>query len=117
VVPLSPAERLGIAVACLGKGGSSQSGTTSSKPLCSSMESGANLRRRCPSGLCRDKQTKYLERPDGSSFTPAIRSNALMIVSGAVNDRPALHDALEFARSGDALIVWKLDRLAKRVAV
>jgi DNA invertase Pin-like site-specific DNA recombinase len=40
-----------------------------------------------------------------------------MIVSGAVKDRPALHDALEFARSGDALIVWKLDRLAKRVAV
>jgi transposase len=27
-------------------------------------------------------------------------------------DRPALHDALEFARSGDTLIVWKLDRLA-----
>ena len=27
--------------------------------------------------------------------------------------RPALHDALEFARSGDTLIVWKLDRLAR----
>jgi hypothetical protein len=34
-------------------------------------------------------------------------------MSGAVKDRPALHDALEFARSGDALIVWKLDRLAR----
>ena len=34
-------------------------------------------------------------------------------VSGAVADRPALHDALEFARSGDTLIVWKLDRLAR----
>jgi DNA invertase Pin-like site-specific DNA recombinase len=32
---------------------------------------------------------------------------------GAVTDRPALHDALEFARSGDTLIVWKLDRLAR----
>ena len=31
-------------------------------------------------------------------------------MSGAVTDRPALHDALEFARSGDTLIVWKLDR-------
>ena len=34
-------------------------------------------------------------------------------MSGAVTDRPALHDALEFARSGDTLIVWKLDRLAQ----
>jgi len=30
-------------------------------------------------------------------------------MSGAVTDRPALHDALEFARSGDTLIVWKLE--------
>src|SRR6516165_1761966 len=29
-------------------------------------------------------------------------------MSSAVTDRPALHDALEFARSGDTLIVWKL---------
>jgi DNA invertase Pin-like site-specific DNA recombinase len=34
-------------------------------------------------------------------------------MSGAVTDRPALHDALEFVRSGDTLIVWKLDRLAR----
>jgi DNA invertase Pin-like site-specific DNA recombinase len=34
-------------------------------------------------------------------------------MSGAVTDRPVLHDALEFARSGDTLIVWKLDRLAR----
>src|SRR6516225_10092528 len=34
-------------------------------------------------------------------------------MSGAVTDRPALHDALEFARRGDTLIVWKLDRLAR----
>ena len=27
-------------------------------------------------------------------------------MSGAVTDRPALHDAREFARSGDTLIVW-----------
>src|SRR6201998_1616266 len=36
-------------------------------------------------------------------------------MSGAVTDRAALHDALEFARSGDTLIVWKLDRLARAV--
>jgi hypothetical protein len=34
-------------------------------------------------------------------------------MSGAVTDRPTLHDALEFARSGDTLIVWKLDRLPR----
>jgi DNA invertase Pin-like site-specific DNA recombinase len=34
-------------------------------------------------------------------------------MSGAVTDRPAFRDALEFARSGDTLIVWKLDRLAR----
>jgi DNA invertase Pin-like site-specific DNA recombinase len=34
-------------------------------------------------------------------------------MSGAVAERPALQDALEFAHSGDALIVWKLDRLAR----
>ena len=34
-------------------------------------------------------------------------------MSGAVSDRPALYDALEFARSGDTLIVWELDRLAR----
>ena len=34
-------------------------------------------------------------------------------MSGAVTARPTLHDALEFARSSDTLIVWKLDRLAR----
>src|SRR4051794_40382804 len=34
-------------------------------------------------------------------------------MSGAVTDRPALHEALAYARSGDTLIVWKLDRLAR----
>jgi DNA invertase Pin-like site-specific DNA recombinase len=34
-------------------------------------------------------------------------------ISGAVTDRPALHEALAFARSGDTLIIWKLDRLAR----
>ena len=34
-------------------------------------------------------------------------------MSGAVSDRPALREALDYARSGDTLIVWKLDRLAR----
>jgi hypothetical protein len=34
-------------------------------------------------------------------------------MSGAVTDRPALREALDYARRGDTLIVWKLDRLAR----
>lgn len=34
-------------------------------------------------------------------------------VSGAKADRPGLCAALEFARSGDVLIVWRLDRLGR----
>ena len=45
---------------------------------------------------------------------PRLADLALFL-SQAYNltDRLALHDALEFARSGDTLIVWKLDRLAR----
>ena len=34
-------------------------------------------------------------------------------MSGAVEDRPALCEALQFASAGDILVVWKLDRLAR----
>jgi DNA invertase Pin-like site-specific DNA recombinase len=34
-------------------------------------------------------------------------------MSGAVTDRPELMAALGFMRSGDTLVVWKLDRLAR----
>ncbi len=33
--------------------------------------------------------------------------------SGAQRDRPELQAALEYMREGDALVVWKLDRLAR----
>jgi DNA invertase Pin-like site-specific DNA recombinase len=33
--------------------------------------------------------------------------------SGARADRPGLQKALEYVREGDALIVWKLDRLGR----
>ena len=33
--------------------------------------------------------------------------------SGAQRDRPELKAALDYMRSGDTLVVWKLDRLAR----
>jgi DNA invertase Pin-like site-specific DNA recombinase len=33
--------------------------------------------------------------------------------SGAQRDRPALKAALDYMRTGDTLVVWKLDRLAR----
>ena len=36
-------------------------------------------------------------------------------MSGAVYDRPVLREVLEFARAGDTIIVWKLDRLARSI--
>lgn len=37
-------------------------------------------------------------------------------VSGAKTDRPGLNDALDYLRSGDTLVVWKLDRLGRTMA-
>lgn len=34
-------------------------------------------------------------------------------ISGAKADRPALKEALEYARKGDCIVVWRLDRLGR----
>ena len=34
-------------------------------------------------------------------------------ISGSKFDRPGLNDALEYARQGDVLVVWRLDRLGR----
>jgi DNA invertase Pin-like site-specific DNA recombinase len=34
-------------------------------------------------------------------------------VSGAKTDRPGLNEMLEFAREGDTIVVWRLDRLGR----
>ena len=36
-------------------------------------------------------------------------------MSGARSDRPGLEEAMKFMREGDTLIVWRLDRLGRRV--
>jgi DNA invertase Pin-like site-specific DNA recombinase len=38
------------------------------------------------------------------------------IASGSRTDRPGLTDALDFARAGDTLVVWRLDRLGRTLA-
>ena len=35
--------------------------------------------------------------------------------SGAQRDRPQLAAALDYVRKGDAIVVWKLDRLARSI--
>ena len=35
--------------------------------------------------------------------------------SGAKTDRPGLAEALHFARAGDCIVVWKLDRLGRSI--
>ena len=35
------------------------------------------------------------------------------VVSGAKAERTGLHEALEYVREGDTLVVWRLDRLGR----
>jgi len=37
------------------------------------------------------------------------------VASGARDDRPGLAEALKYARAGDTLVVWRLDRLGRSV--
>jgi DNA invertase Pin-like site-specific DNA recombinase len=38
------------------------------------------------------------------------------VISGSATERLGLNDALEFAREGDVLVVWKLDRLGRSLS-
>ncbi|NJC08345.1 DNA invertase Pin-like site-specific DNA recombinase [Polymorphobacter fuscus] len=64
-------------------------------------------------------------RPSNRDQSSGVQLNALMAagcatvfvekVSGAQRDRPELKAALQSTQSGDTLVVWKLDRLARSV--
>ena len=57
--------------------------------------------------------------------TPALQLDALQAAgcervfeeraSGAQRDRPELKAVIDYARPGDTLVVWKLDRLARSI--
>src|SRR4051812_20735172 len=61
-----------------------------------------------------------------SDQTPALQQDALAAAgcekiftdtaSGSRTDRPGLAEALHFARTGDTLVVWRLDRLGRSLA-
>jgi DNA invertase Pin-like site-specific DNA recombinase len=69
----------------------------------------ADAARLCPRVDCRQNLALQRDALSEAGCTKIFTEQ----MSGAVADRPALHDALEFARGGDTLIVWKLDRLAR----
>ena len=45
--------------------------------------------------------------------TPAAKRSSPIPPSRARTDRPGLAEALDFVRSGDTLVVWRLDRLGR----
>src|SRR5208282_738426 len=88
----------------------------SSAPRGSRCRSRVEARPRSPAVHCRRDRGVEVEGREGAIGAPmasAVEVEGVEQMSGAVTDRRALHDALEFARSGDTLIVWKLDRLAR----
>jgi hypothetical protein len=64
--------------------------------------------------------TRFHRRPE---LGPAVRcaeggrlwANAYGPVSGASKSKDGLEEALKYAREGDTLVVWKLDRLGRTV--
>lgn len=63
-----------------------------------------------------DRQTTDLQRD--ALLATGIDSRHLFEdhASGVVDDRPGLAKALSFVKSGDVLVVWKLDRLGRSLS-
>ncbi len=74
-------------------------------------------------GLWRESVFVGYARVSTQDQNPALQLDALKAVgcekvfvekaSGARRDRPELKAAIDYIREGDALVVWKLDRLAR----
>lgn len=63
-----------------------------------------------------DRQTTALQRD--ALLTAGVDARQLFEdkASGARDDRPGLAEALDYTRSGDCLVVWKLDRLGRSLS-
>src|SRR5713226_3401901 len=63
-----------------------------------------------------DRQTTDLQRD--ALLTAGVDPRHLFEekASGARDDRPGLQQALDYVRSGDCLVVWKLDRLGRSLS-
>lgn len=63
-----------------------------------------------------DRQTTALQRD--ALLTAGVDARQLFEdkASGARDDRPGLAEALDSTRSGDCLVVWKLDRLGRSLS-
>ena len=63
-----------------------------------------------------DRQTTHLQRD--ALLAAGVEPRHLFEdkASGARDDRPGLQQALAYVRSGDCLVVWKLDRLGRSLS-
>ena len=70
-----------------------------------------------PVGYARVSTTEHSPTPQVDALKAAGCGEIFEdCVSGARTDRPGLNEALDHLRSGDTLIVWKLDRLGRSMS-
>lgn len=63
---------------------------------------------------CVDGNTKF-RFTDGRSYAICCSKIFHDKMSGAKRQRPGLEEALQYAREGDIIVVWRLDRLGRNM--
>ena len=63
-----------------------------------------------------EEQTTSLQKDALLKYGIDERNIFADVISGASKNRDGLNAALEFLKSGDTLVVWKLDRLGRSLA-